>query len=69
MVVNHVLNGTETLYECEALRMQKATLTLTLTLKGKAEKQITGGKAFVMNDAGATVAVYTLQGDRNRSIR
>jgi len=60
MSVKHIAeNGDETVLPCQSVEYLAKAATLKVTDGGK-QNMLTGGRAFVMNDNGATVARYDL---------
>lgn len=61
MSVKHIAaNGDETVLSCSSVEYLAQAATLKLR-EGDKQHMLTGGRAFVMNAAGATVARYNLE--------
>jgi hypothetical protein len=63
--VNHVVGGVETIFQTKMVSFDRnAGLTIDADeLSAKLSRRLLGGRAFVMNAAGATVAKYELPED------
>ena len=59
MTVKHITDSGETVLPCRSVEYLPHAATLKVMADDK-QNMLTGGKAFVMNDSGATVARYDL---------